>query len=72
MPEPATNFFPFTLGLELAAGLTCAILIGRWGWREAKQYLRARAAIQKILARSCVDAISRVFTTSDRYRSRPR
>jgi hypothetical protein len=32
----------------LAVVFACAILIAIWGWREAKQYLRARAAMRRI------------------------
>jgi hypothetical protein len=45
------------LVLEFIAVVTCAIFIGRWGWREAKQYIHARAAIRKILSR-CVVKVS--------------
>jgi hypothetical protein len=40
-----------TVAVGAAAGLTCAVLIGRWGWREAEKYFHARDAIRRILPR---------------------
>ena len=49
MLEPGTDLFSLALAFQLLLGSTCAILIGRWAWRKAKQYVQARAEMQKIL-----------------------
>jgi len=36
------------LAFTVSAGIAGAILIGRWGWRQARHYLRARDAIRRI------------------------
>jgi len=49
MLETGIGLFSLALVFQLLLGSACAILIARWAWREAKRYVHARAAIQKIL-----------------------
>jgi hypothetical protein len=51
MLEADINLFSIALVFQLLLGSTCAILIARWAWREAKQYVQARGEMQKILKR---------------------
>jgi uncharacterized membrane protein YdjX (TVP38/TMEM64 family) len=50
------DFFAVTVAVGVAAGFTCAVLIGRWGWREAEKYFHARDAIRRILPRISGDS----------------
>ena len=51
-----SGFFAVTIAVSVAAGLTGAVLIGRWGWREAEKYFHARDAIRRILPRVSADS----------------
>ena len=53
------------LGAVAVAVTASAILVARWGWREARQYQRARQAIRRI-AIVTKDAISQASTSSTR------
>jgi hypothetical protein len=61
MLETGTDLLSLAVRLELLIGSICAVLIGRWAWREAKQYVHARAKMQKILRQLSVGTAQRVY-----------
>jgi hypothetical protein len=50
MVQMLNSFLSSTIAIAIAfaASLACAVLIVRWGWRQARQYSRSRDAIRRI------------------------